>query len=545
MIVKLHSISDFIHPNIPIIPQTISYYYQGKCPQTGETLKLPRTTFAEVIAKGLMQQLSQNYIYSQEGKMYGILLVALPNGEQKVLKAFSGLLNGCKIVDGWVTPIPGREKVKLLETETLGKLENIKQEIIQLTEIPERQEYTNLYREFEQELETLKLQHQHSKQQRQEKRTKFLKTLNGEQLQIALGELEAESRQQGIVRKKLKKQQQQILQPLLEQIKTSDQKIQTLKKQRKEISRELQTQMHAAYSLTNFYGQSLSLQQLFPWGIPTGTGECCAPKLLHYAATHNLQPLAMAEFWWGESTVQDKIAGEFYGACIERCQPLMGFLLSGWKFPNSQNQQLEIIYEDQWLIAVNKPAGLLSVPGRYLYNQDSVFSRLINLYAGELMTVHRLDQDTSGILILAKDKWTQSQLHQQFQNRKVEKIYEAILSGLTDKNQGMINLPLWGNPEKRPVQIVDWEQGKPSLTQFQVMGKQGNYTRVEFRPLTGRSHQLRVHAADVQGLGIPILGDRLYGDKDDMNRLYLHAREIIFPHPHTQVSLHLKTETPF
>ncbi len=109
-------------------------------------------------------------------------------------------------------------------------------------------------------------------------------------------------------------------------------RIQELKQQRKALSRQLQIQMHAAYSLTNFSGTSLSLQQLIPTGLPTGTGDCCAPKLLHYAATHHLKPLAMAEFWWGSSSAnQDKIQGEFYGACVERCQPLMGFLLSGLK----------------------------------------------------------------------------------------------------------------------------------------------------------------------------------------------------------------------
>lgn len=549
MIVTLHPISDFINPDIQIAPTLPTYYYQGKCPQTGEILKLPRTAVSEAIARGLMEQLNQNSLYSQEGKMYGILLVALPNGEQRVIKAFSGLLNGCRMVDGWVSPIPGREEVKLLETQTLAKLENIKQAIIELSEIPERTIYQNLYQEFQQKLEVLKLQHQYSKQQRQKQREAYLQTLQGEELEIAVNELEAESRKQGIEKKELKKQRQRILQPLLDKIKDADQKIQTLKKQRKAISRELQTQMHAAYSLTNFSGQSLSLQQLFPWGTPTGTGECCAPKLLHYAATHNLQPLAMAEFWWGESTVQDKvqdkIQGEFYGACAERCQPLMGFLLSGLKFPSCENQKLEIIYEDEWLIVVNKPAGLLSVPGRFLQNQDSVFSRLQNLYVGELMTVHRLDQDTSGILILARDKFTQSQLHQQFENRKVAKIYEAILAGDLIQTQGIIELPLWGNPENRPYQIVDWEQGKPSVTNFQVIGKQGSYTRVEFRPLTGRTHQLRVHAADVHGLGVHILGDRLYGKNDDVHRLHLHARELTFQHPHTQAVVHLKTTTPF
>jgi tRNA pseudouridine32 synthase/23S rRNA pseudouridine746 synthase len=165
------------------------------------------------------------------------------------------------------------------------------------------------------------------------------------------------------------------------------------------------------------------------------------------------------------------------------------------------------------------------------------------------VTVHRLDQETSGILILARDKTTYSQLNQQFTKREIHKIYEAVLAGSlninSDIDQGIINLPLWGNPENRPYQTVDFEKGKPSVTKFRVIGKQRNYTRVEFIPLTGRTHQLRVHAADVQGLGVKILGDRLYGCSDNATRLHLHAREITFKHPHTGENLHLQTKTPF
>ncbi|MBD2293411.1 RluA family pseudouridine synthase [Anabaena sphaerica FACHB-251] len=541
----LHPLSDFINPNTEIITPHPSYYYEGKCPQTGELLKLPRTALVEAIAKRLMQQLSENQIYTREGKMYGVLLVELPNGEPKIIKAFSGLLNGYSVVKGWVPPIPGREEVALAETQTLAKLAEIKQEIITLKQIPERQQYETLTVEFKQQLQIMNLQHNQSKQQRQEKRQQYQQTLRGETLEIAIAQLEAESCQQGIERKYLKRRQNELLQPLAELITAADNRIRELKQQRKELSRQLQTQMHAAYSLTNFYGQSLSLQQLIPGGIPTGTGECCAPKLLHYAATHKLKPLAMAEFWWGESSIQDKVQGEFYGACVERCQPLMGFLLSGLKSQTSDFQKLEIIYEDQWLIAVNKPPGLLSVPGRYHYNQDSVLSRLRNLYDLELMTVHRLDQETSGILILARDSTTHSQLNQQFAKRQIHKIYEAVLAGSLTTDQGIIDLPLWGNPENRPYQTVDLEKGKPSLTNFRVIGKQGNHTRVEFIPLTGRTHQLRVHAADVRGLGVKILGDRLYGCNANVSRLHLHSREITFQHPHTGETLHLQTKTPF
>lgn len=550
----LHPLTDFLDSHLTIFQTPPKYYYEGICSQTGELLQLPRTSLAEAVANGLMEQLKRDEIYSREGKMYGVLLVELPNGEKRVIKAFSGLLQGQSVVEGWVFPIPGREEVALQEVQTLAELSTIKQELIALQKLPVREEYNTLLANFTQELQQMSDRHSQSKQQRHQKRQHFCQTLTGQTLTEALAQLEAESQHQGIERRHLKRRQNQVLQPLQEIITTADIKIQELKQRRKAISHKLQAQMHAAYSLTNFAGKSLSLQQLLPTGTPTGTGDCCAPKLLHYAATHQLKPLAMAEFWWGSSAVQDKIPGEFYGACVERCQPLMAFLLSGIKPQNhiltnfhetAINLEIEIIYEDNWLIAVNKPAGLLSVPGRYAHNQDSVLSRLRHQYNRELMTVHRLDQDTSGILILAKNRQTYINLNQQFQQRQIHKIYEAILAGFLTTQQGIIDLPLWGNPENRPYQQVDFERGKPSMSKFQVLKYEGNHTRIEFQPITGRTHQLRVHAADKRGLGIPILGDRLYSENTENTRLHLHARELSFQHPQTGESIHLQTNTPF
>ncbi|MBD2681093.1 MULTISPECIES: RluA family pseudouridine synthase [Nostoc] len=570
--VILHPVSDFIDCDFSVSDSWPSYYYQGFCPRSGDCLILPRTPLSEAIAQGLMQHLAKDNYYSREGKMYGILLVELPNGEQRVLKAFSGLLHGCSVVEGWVPPIPGRDEVAFQEARTLAELDAIKEEILTLKQLNERQQYEKLSGEFEQQLQAISDRHAHCKHQRQQKRQQICNTLAGEALTIALEQLDTESRQQKIERRQLKRRQNAVLQPLQQLIAAADERIRELKQQRKELSRQLQAQMHASYSLTNFAGRSQSLQQLMPEGSPTGTGDCCAPKLLHYAATHHLKPLAMAEFWWGASSVnQDKIQGEFYGACAERCQPLMGFLLSGlqmedagtenmkaWgngmsssftaspRLPLSASSSVPIIYEDEWLMAVDKPPGLLSVPGRYRDRQDSVFSRLCNMLPDgmTLASVHRLDQETSGILLLARDRQTHRQLSQQFQQRQVRKVYEALLAGFVEVEQGTIELPLWGDPENRPYQQVDWQRGKPSLTQFQVMGREGDYTRVEFTPLTGRTHQLRVHAADVRGLGVTILGDRLYGCRANVNRLHLHARELSFKHPQLG-QMHLEVETPF
>ncbi|MDJ0677258.1 MAG: pseudouridine synthase [Calothrix sp. MO_167.B42] len=579
--VLLHPLSDFISPNAVTNNSSPTYHYQGYCPQTSELLQLPRTCLAEAIAYGLMKYLAQDERYSREGKMYGILLVELPDGEQKILKAFSGLLNGCSIFDGWVTPIPGREQVVLEEARTIKELEAIKQELISLKQIPERQKYEKLEQEFAVRLQRMIQTHSDRKQQRQVKRQIFRETLAGKALHTAIAQLDEESRQDGIARKLLKRERNQVLQPLQQIIKDADIKIRELKRKRKELSRQLQTQMHAAYSLMNFYGRSQTLQQLVPQGLPTGTGDCCAPKLLHYAATHNLKPLAMAEFWWGASS-GGKIQGEFYGACVERCQPLMGFLLSGFQsrstatkveehdvnlshaeedtsvggFPDLRKvsvaqrlteKKLSIIYEDEWLIAVNKPSGLLSVPGRYSHNQDSVLSRLRNLFPDgvNLQAVHRLDMDTSGILVLARNFQIHRLLNHQFQQRQVHKVYEAVLAGFIYIDKGVIKLPLWGDQKNRPYQQVNWQYGKSSITNFRAIATEGNYTRIEFIPITGRTHQLRVHAAHSQGLGTPILGDRFYGNFTSTDRLHLHARELYLQHPYTNKELHLQTNTPF
>jgi tRNA pseudouridine32 synthase / 23S rRNA pseudouridine746 synthase len=628
------------------IDSSPSYWYEGHCPQTADLLRLPRTRMSEEIARGLMEYLAADDSYNREGKMYGILLVEMPWGEQRILKAFSGLLNGCSVVDGWVPPIPGRSRVALEEARTLTQLEAMKQELIALNQLPQRQEYAALLSEFELQLQVLNGRHRNCKQQRDEQRQLSSQTLAGDTLLIALEKLNQESRLEGIECRQLKRQRDAILQPLKKIIEAADERMRVLKQQRKELSRELQTQMHAAYTLVNFLGKSRSLQELMPTNsIPTGTGDCCAPKLLHCAAVHNLKPLAMAEFWWGPPS-GDKVAGEFYGACGDRCQPLMGFLLSGLPknpivsgpkaypaFTSSDNtkslskaplktsvnqsfnggiearpasqtfrggqdahptthqnnhggtgilpvakrpslrggqdahptthqnnhggtgilpvtnpqEMLPIVYEDKWLIAVNKPSGLLSVPGRYLENQDSVLSRLQNLLQDglELTAVHRLDLATSGILLLARDKETSSKLRLQFEKRRVHKVYEAVLSGTVNREAGTIELPVKEDPNNSLVQQVNWEYGKPSVTRFKVMAKEGNCTRVEFLPLTGRTHQLRVHAADVRGLGMPILGDRLYGCRAAANRLHLHARELSFEHPQLGSRLSLQVATPF
>ncbi len=536
---------------MPIIQSTIAYNYTGQCPRSGQILRLPRTPEAKQIARELMATLAIAEGDHPEGKMYGVLLTVNANGQRQVLKAFSGLVNQQAVVEGWVPPIPGRECVALAEAQTLAQLNQIRDQLLALQ--AQNQDICQIYQprsqQYVEEWQILTQTHAERKQARQIQRQSFLEQFKGDELAKALTTLEDESRKDGLERRYFKRDRDQILVPLQDQQTRIQTQIQTLKLQRKLLSRQLQAQMHQSYWLSNFAGESAPLQQIFGGEMPTGTGDCCAPKLLHYAATHGLTPLAMAEFWWGEASANgDKIPGEFYGACRDRCQPIMGFLLSGLSAladtPTSPLIELPILYEDEWLVAVDKPVGLLSVPGRYRDRQASVLLHLQQqLDLHPLWAVHRLDQDTSGVLLLAKDFEIYRHLSQQFQHRQVEKFYEAILAGRLEVESGVIDLPLWGDPCDRPRQSVNWEQGKSSQTRFWLLSNLSDLAQVRFQPLTGRTHQLRVHAADPRGLGVPILGDRLYGSPSEIDRLYLHAQELSVRHPQFLDALTIKSST--
>jgi tRNA pseudouridine32 synthase/23S rRNA pseudouridine746 synthase len=530
----------------------------------------------EAIARDLMATLAQDPAHGQEGKMYGVLLAQSPRGDRVILRAFSGLLNGVATVPGWVPPMPGRSQVALQEQHTLATLEAIKTELITLQALPVRPQLAAQQQHYAQRLADLAVHHRQRRRDRQHQRQAAAPAPEGDRTAL-LAALDRQSQRDGLERRRLKQERDGAIAPLQQLVQDADQRIQALKRQRKTLSRQLQAQMHAAYRLTNFAGDSLTLQALeqqalHGGGLPTGTGDCAAPKLLHAAAVQGVRPLALAEFWWGP-TQGDKVPGQFYGACRDRCQPIMGFLLSGLSDPwpalplgdapdlNATGQAvpsaprsphgpvpllpLPILYEDADLLAVDKPPGLLSVPGRGSAQQDSVLSRLRCQHpAGDrLQPVHRLDQDTSGVLLLAKTAAAHRHLQAQFQNRQVQKRYVALLSQAPPQPQGTVTLPLWANPATRPRQIVCDRQGKPSCTHYRVLalgpdadpGAGQNRTgsspvRVEFRPVTGRTHQLRVHAAHPQGLHAPILGDRLYGSSapvvDLPSRLYLHAAEV-------------------
>ena len=281
---------------------TPTYFYTGYCPHSGELLKLPRTLCVEQIARKLMLELARDERFSQEGKMYGILLVETNRGDLYAIRAFSGLLMvKLSWMDGY-RQFLGADRVAIEEAATLKDLATMKQELIELDRIPEREQYRLLAAEFADKLAQLSIEHRQRKEFRQQERERYESTLGGLTLTQALEKLMAQSRQDGRERRQLKQERDAILQPLQTVLAQNEDRIRELKQQRKIRSRQLQTQMHDAYKLMNFLGTSSSLRELMPAGIPTGTGDCCAPKLLHYAASQRLKPMAMAEFWWGDGS---------------------------------------------------------------------------------------------------------------------------------------------------------------------------------------------------------------------------------------------------
>ncbi len=301
-----------------------------------------------------------------------------------------------------------------------------------------------------------------------------------------------------------------------------------LRYERKNRSRALQRWLFSRYRISNIGGEISDLLNVFAPAIPPGgAGDCCAPKLLQEAFRRGIRPLAMAEW--------SSVDGKFCPPCTGRCRPILSYMLKGLVAETDPRlagydalvKRLSIVWEDEYLLAVHKPSGLLSVPGKdFLPSVESITGCL---------SVHRLDQDTSGLLVLAKNTRVQADLRLQFERRRVEKRYEAILEHeLSVGIEGDIRLPLRPDIDNRPRQVVDMEQGKSAVTHYEVLENISGHARLWLYPQTGRTHQLRVHCAE--GLGNPILGDRLYGHGTD-HHLMLHSGMLAFVHPVTGENL--------
>ncbi|MCP1995551.1 RluA family pseudouridine synthase [Flavobacterium sp. HSC-61S13] len=342
---------------------------------------------------------------------------------------------------------------------------------------------------------------------------------------------------------------------LSDQIVELEYPINQLKELRKHRSNALQQRLFDQYNFLNARGELKNVVDVFKETAllqpPAAAGDCAAPRLLQYAYQNDLQPIALAEFWWGTAPKSEiRKHGYFYPACRGKCEPILSHMLQGLDVEDNPllvnpalGVSLDIIYEDDVMVVVNKPAEFLSVPGIYI--QDSVYQRMRARYpkATGPLIVHRLDMSTSGLLVLAKNKEAHQHLQCQFIKRTVKKRYAALLNGSISNEEGLIDLPLRVDLDDRPRQLVCYDYGKPALTKYQIIESRATHTLIHFWPITGRTHQLRVHAAHSLGLNCAILGDDLYGQKSD--RLYLHAESLELIHPVTGEKLHFEIASNF
>lgn len=541
------------------------------------------------------------------GKMFGVLIVQTDNGitnneENQIgyLAAFSGNLGGKNLHPYFVPPV-----YDLLQPEGFFKIEEeqISAINIRIRELENSSSYLDSKEKWKIETEQAKaVLNQAKAELKMAKEAREIRRQSSPELsEEEQASLIRESQYQKAEYKRLEKEWKKRLEELETEVRHFDIEIERLKTERKERSAALQRKLFEQFRMLNAQGEVKDLYTIFEQTVqkvpPAGAGECALPKLLQYAYLHQLKPLAMAEFWWGDSPKNEiRHHGYCYPSCKGKCEPILQHMLQGLEVdenpllnPVHEEEELEIVFEDEWLLVVNKPAGMLSVPGK-AEDRDSVYHRLKKKYpeATGPMIVHRLDMATSGLLLVAKTKEVHQDLQAQFANRSIKKRYVAVLDGAiikTEKetkpiaekaillaketvstkktakaertgNAGRIELPLCLNPLDRPRQMVSSEHGKEAITEYQIISESERitsesentfnesnrideserninesrkYTRIVFYPLTGRTHQLRVHAAHPEGLGCPILGDELYGKKAD--RLYLHAEYIEFRHP--------------
>jgi tRNA pseudouridine32 synthase / 23S rRNA pseudouridine746 synthase len=490
------------------------------------------------------------------GKMFGVLVCQNEKGELGYLWAFSGKLANENHHDYFVPTVFDMlvDNSFFRKEEALLNAYNRKIENLEISE-----DYLNELENFKKtkiqavtELQNQKIRIKEQKLLRDEKRIQIEATLNEEELLEFNNQLAEESKKESILLKKMTKYWKLTLQTLEEKGLVFSNELIQLKEERKAKSAALQQKLFTEYSFFNQYKEKKSLGEIFNNNPPAGAGECAAPKLLHYAFQHNLKPICMAEFWWGQSPNSEvRQHKQFYPSCKSKCEPiLMGHMLQDLEMEenpfimnHAEGKDIEIVYEDEVMLAINKPTEFLSVPGKTI--SDSVYARIKEKYpeATGPLIVHRLDMSTSGIMLIAKNEATAVQLQSQFINRTIKKRYVALLDGLLEKSHGYIDLPLRVDLDDRPRQLVCYEHGKPAQTKWKTIEVKNGKTKVHFHPITGRTHQLRVHASHNLGLNTPIVGDDLYGTKAD--RLHLHAEYIQFEHPITKEVMEIVVEAGF
>ena len=469
-----------------------------------------------------------------DGQMFGILVCTDSNGNEVVLKAFSGQFRSVWNIPGWAPPLLSESEFARITEKTDKAIHELTAQIEELESCGAVPGQDNTP-ELREKLCALK-----------EKRRATSKSSMEEIFSLykipVLAALETAETYTWTNPKNGKSYPRYRLRPALEY---------------KSIFEFYGNSTHAQNSANDCGNENNCSHGKMP---PTGAGECCAPKLIAQAYSLGLRPVSLAEFYYGESPLSgEKIHKQFYEPCDEKCGPLLPAMLG-----------LKVLYQDEAIVVVEKPSGLLSVPGRGAEKQDCAVNRVKFLFGGDIgwcdtycprcieqPAVHRLDMETSGILVLALTEDAHRNLNRQFEDGTVKKQYEAVLDGIPQcikdgVTDGRLELPFRLDVENRPRQIYDEVYGKIGITEWKFLRyEKGGRVRLLFTPLTGRTHQLRLHSADAHGLGVPIVGDTLYaasaekagaGGTLPAQRLLLHARMLEFTHPVT--GARMKFESP-
>ncbi len=491
-----------------------------------------------------------------EGKMIGVLICRPSTGSiqsPSFIAAFSGTVKDSEgrvtgTVDGFVPPI-----IDLTDPNGYFKNEESRITLInnKIDTLCQSRELSSLKKAFadaeserDRQITDLHTQIRFAKMQRDEIRCE---TSDPSRLEGLI----KESQFQKAELKRLKDRWKAEISDIASKLTAFEEEIKKLKSLRAEMSDNLQRWIFENAVVHNGNGECSSIWKIFAdkgATPPGGTGECAAPKLLEYAFTHNLTPLAMGEFWYGRSPDSAvRTHGHFYPSCTSKCGPLLGYMLKGLEMAediHDNNQSPVVIHEDESVIVVEKPGGMPSVPG--LDGRESLQEWLSATHGKEIFAVHRLDMDTSGVMVFAKTSECAVNLQRQFEEHTVKKTYKARLTGsgngtlFKEKQSGSIELSLSPDHDERPRQKVDFVQGKAAFSEYETasMNPDGS-TDILLYPHTGRTHQLRVHCAHTLGLASPIVGDLLYGSYSinmtppEFNRLCLHALSITFRHPLT------------
>ena len=578
---------------------------------------------AEAASLELQRYIADADLMSTEkgcGKMFGVLVVEYEDesgaSQRGFLAAYSGLLGGRNDWPYFVPPVFDAQQPDGHFKRTEREISAINREIAAIEHDPEYlqsvEQHEQTKKRLQAEVDAFKAEVDAAKVRRDARRKSGEPLSEEEQAEMI--------RESQFMKAELRRRRKAMEQANSTLHIPHSTFLKSLQRKRKQMSDELQRWLFSAYRMLNAKGEERDLIDIFREYThampPAGAGDCCAPKLLQYAYLHRLRPVCMAEFWWGESPASEiRHHLHYYPACRSKCLPILTHMLKGLDVaPNPLAQKRHtaeprVLYADEYIMVVDKPAGMLSVPGKaesvrseasdsanisveeYFANlqlpTNSQFtteqftigeadnSKFKTQNSKFLKAAHRLDMDTSGLLVLARTEQAYVELQRQFASRETVKRYEAVLSGVPTQNSKLktqnssaqpsgcleaISLPLIADINDRPRQRVDMEHGKPALTLYNIVEVRAvdantavayttkkvdkGRTLVHLYPKTGRTHQLRVHCAHPLGLACPILGDPLYGI-ERADRMYLHAAELTFRHPVTGETMHFLSPSGF